>query len=249
MDRRPEPESETVFLHHDFHRPRRDPGAGRRSVRPYHTRCDRVPHVWLPICVSPTSISSRFPCRHRVNWILSPKMSLQVYMQPLVSVGDYWDFKEFARPDTFSFLRYGSDIGNISLSESSRYTVDPDIDGPAAPFSFHDPDFNFKSLRVNAIFRWEWKLGSTLYFVWTQNRQDHSNPGRFSARTRPLQAFHSPRRQHPAGPACLLAKPVNARRRGGAADTGFDGREPCVLMVLDLPWQPPLPAAKKAPEF
>lgn len=116
----------------------------------------------------------------RVNWILSPKMSLQVYMQPLISVGDYWGFKEFARPKTYSFLRYGQDIGRISSDQAGLYTADPDGDGPAPPFSFENPDFNFKSLRINAIFRWEWRLGSTLYFVWTQNRQDFSNPGQFS---------------------------------------------------------------------
>jgi hypothetical protein len=117
----------------------------------------------------------------RVNWILSPKMSLQVYTQPLISVGAYWDFKEFAKPRTLNFLRYGSEIGKISVDENHQYTVDPDNDGAAPSFTFHDPDFNFKSLRVNAIFRWEWRLGSTLYFVWTQDRQDFSNPGRFSA--------------------------------------------------------------------
>jgi hypothetical protein len=118
----------------------------------------------------------------RVNWILGPKMSLQVYAQPLISVGDYWDFKELARPHSFSFSRYGNDVGQISVDTNRQYTVDPDGAGAAQPFTFADPDFNFKSLRVNAIFRWEWRLGSTLYFVWTENRQDFSNPGAFSAR-------------------------------------------------------------------
>jgi hypothetical protein len=127
-----------------------------------------------------------------INWILSPKMSLQVYMQPLISIGNYWGFKEFAKPDTFSFLRYGSDIGNIGLDANHQYTVDPDNGGPAAPFSFYDPDFNFKSLRVNAIFRWEWRLGSTLYFVWTQNRQDLTNPGRFSPGNDISKLFSAP---------------------------------------------------------
>jgi hypothetical protein len=117
----------------------------------------------------------------RVNWILSSKMSLQVYMQPLIAVGRYWDFKELARPRTISFSRYGYEIGNINIDESRRYTVDPDGGGAAPSFSFYNPDFNFKSLRVNAIFRWEWRLGSTLYLVWTQDRQDLSNPGRFAA--------------------------------------------------------------------
>ena len=116
----------------------------------------------------------------RVNWILGPKMSLQVYAQPLISVGRYWDFKELAQPKTFSFLRYAQEIGDISIDASRQYTVDPDGPGPAQPFTFDDPSFNFKSLRVNAIFRWEWRLGSTLYFVWTENRQDLSNPGVFS---------------------------------------------------------------------
>ena len=117
----------------------------------------------------------------RFNWILSPKMSLQIYTQPLISVGDYWDFKELARPRTFSFSRYGQETGEISVDTKRQYTVDPDRAGPASSFNFSDPDFNFKSLRVNAIFRWEWRLGSTLYFVWTENRQDTSNPGTFSA--------------------------------------------------------------------
>ena len=118
----------------------------------------------------------------RVNWIFGPKMSLQVYMQPLISVGDYWDFKELAKPKTYSFLRYGIETGVLSQDNKSNYIVDPDADGPAASFRFDNRDFNFKSLRVNAIFRWEWRLGSTLYFVWTENRQDLSNPGIFSPR-------------------------------------------------------------------
>jgi hypothetical protein len=118
-------------------------------------------------------------------------MSLQVYLQPLVSTGDYRNFKELARPNTYSFLRYGREIGNISEDENHIYTVDPDA-GPAPSFSFQDPNFNFKSLRVNAIFRWEWRLGSTLYFVWTQERQDFSNPGRFSAGHDFARLFTSP---------------------------------------------------------
>ena len=107
-------------------------------------------------------------------------MSLQVFAQPLISAGRYWDFKELARANTFTFSRYGYDIGTFSSDPSRQFTADPDGDGPAPSFHFSDPSFNFKSLRVNAVFRWEWKLGSTLYFVWTENRQDFSNPGQFS---------------------------------------------------------------------
>jgi hypothetical protein len=102
-------------------------------------------------------------------------------MQPLLATGRYWDIKELARPGTLDFVRYGLDMGTLSYDPGKReYTADPDGAGPAAPFSFSDPDFNFKSLRINAIFRWEWHLGSTLYVVWTQQRQDFADPGRFA---------------------------------------------------------------------
>lgn len=118
----------------------------------------------------------------QVNWVLNPYMSLAVFAQPLISVARYWDIKELAYPGTYSFLRYGHEIGQISYNPaSSEYTVDPDNPEQAAPFTFSNPDFNSKFLKVNAIFRWEWRLGSTLYLVWTENRQDNSNPGHFSA--------------------------------------------------------------------
>jgi hypothetical protein len=114
----------------------------------------------------------------RVNWILTPNVSLQVYVQPLVSVGDYYRFKELARPRTFDFNFYGQN-GSAIAAAGGEYTVDPDGPGPAVPFTFADPDFNFKSLRVNAIFRWEWRPGSTFYAAWTQQREDVGEPGDF----------------------------------------------------------------------
>jgi hypothetical protein len=119
----------------------------------------------------------------RLNFIFTPKMSLQVYAQPLLSTGHYWGFKTLAAPRTFDFQRFGTGASTLGYDAAGRtYTADPDGPGPAAPFAFANPDFNFKSLRVNAIFRWEWRLGSALYIVWTQQREDLANPGDFSAR-------------------------------------------------------------------
>ena len=132
-----------------------------------------------------------FSLQTRVNYILSPKMSLQTYIQPLMSVGDYLEFKEFARPRTFDFTRYGIDRGALTYDPAARiYTVDPGDGG--APFTFSDPDFNFKSLRLNVIFRWEWKPGSTMYVVWTEQRQDSSNPGQFAFSRDVGAAFRAP---------------------------------------------------------
>jgi len=37
--------------------------------------------------------------------------------------------------------------------------------------------FNYKSLRGTIVLRWEYRPGSLLYLVWTQNRADYANPG------------------------------------------------------------------------
>jgi hypothetical protein len=118
----------------------------------------------------------------RVNWTLNPNTSLQVYMQPLVAAGRYDDFKELTAPRTYMFRRYGNAGSSLSYSATGRsYSVDPDAFGPSSSFSFDNPDFNFKSLRLNAIFRGEFRPGSTLYAVWTEQREDDSHPGDFRA--------------------------------------------------------------------
>ena len=118
----------------------------------------------------------------RANVIFTPHLSLQVYMQPLLATGDYRGFKELAQPRTLNFLEYGRGPSTLAFDPLSRtYTADPDGDAGSAPaFTFDNPDYNFKSLRVNAVFRWEMKPGSNFYAVWTRQQQDFSNPGDFS---------------------------------------------------------------------
>jgi hypothetical protein len=116
----------------------------------------------------------------RLTGLLSSKVSVTLFMQPLLAAGDYTRFKELAAPRTFDFVVYG-DEGNHQLSFDPAhdvYTVTPDTGAP--PFSFSNPDFNLKSLRMNVVFRWELKPGSTLYAVWTRQQQDTSDPGSFA---------------------------------------------------------------------
>ncbi len=114
----------------------------------------------------------------RLNLILSPRMSLQMYLQPLLSVGAYTGFKEAAAPRTYDFLRYGQDTGTITYDqEAGAYLVYPGPGGTGNPFLIPNPDFNYTSLRANTVFRWEFKPGSTLYVVWTQEREDETSDG------------------------------------------------------------------------
>ncbi|HTY38523.1 MAG TPA: DUF5916 domain-containing protein [Bacteroidota bacterium] len=116
----------------------------------------------------------------RMNWTFTPRMSLQLYLQPLLSTGAYSRIGELAQPGTFDFNRYGDGASRISLSDGV-YSVTPDGPGGRIPaFSISDPDFNFKSVRANVVFRWEYLPGSTLYFVWTNEKMDNENRGDFS---------------------------------------------------------------------
>jgi hypothetical protein len=112
----------------------------------------------------------------RLNWTFTPTMSLQLYMQPLVSSGLYSNYKQLVRPRSDEYMVFGTGSSSIVKSETD-YTVDPDQAGPAGAYTFSDPNFNFKSLRGNAVLRWEYLPGSALYFVWTQNRNDYENVG------------------------------------------------------------------------
>ncbi len=72
----------------------------------------------------------------RADWIISPTLSFQVYMQPLIVSGKYSQFKALQKPKSYDFLKYGENgstiVSNTSpTGEVTSYTLDPDGTGPA----------------------------------------------------------------------------------------------------------------------
>lgn len=119
----------------------------------------------------------------RLNVTFSPTMTLQLYAQPFFSSGAYSEFKEFVAPRRSDWAVYGRDAGTITRATSDgtgAYTIDPDgATGPAAPFALSNPDFSVRSLRGNAVFRWEYQPGSTLFFAWAHSRAGSAPFGDF----------------------------------------------------------------------
>jgi len=116
----------------------------------------------------------------RFNVSFTPNLSLQTYIQPLVSAGTYSGYKELARGRSYDFNTYGD---GASTYDATTGMVDPDgPGGPAQPFDVGNPDFNFKSLRGNAVLRWEYMPGSTFFLVWTQSRVNVDDQGGFEFR-------------------------------------------------------------------
>ena len=114
----------------------------------------------------------------RMNVTFTPTLTLEVFAQPFIASGRYTNFKEFAEPRSREKLVYGADLGSIA-ADGSDYRVDPDGAGPASAFTIGNPDFNFRSLRGNAVLRWEFSPGSTLFPVWTQSRSTSAEVGDF----------------------------------------------------------------------
>jgi hypothetical protein len=57
--------------------------------------------------------------------------------------------------------------------------------------SFDNPDFTYLSLRSNAVLRWEYLPGSTVFFVWQHGRSEETNRGEFNLRSGVSDLFHA----------------------------------------------------------
>lgn len=113
----------------------------------------------------------------RTNWTFTPDLSLQLYAEPFVLSGRYSNYKEFRQPGSFDFDVYGAARGSATPvtnedGEITSFAIDPGDGGDA--FEVGDVDFNFRSLRGNAVLRWEYRPGSTVFFVWQQLRNENA---------------------------------------------------------------------------
>jgi len=98
-------------------------------------------YVFAPLHQTELGLETRF------NVTFTPALSLETYVQPLLSSADYGPARQLVAPRTYDFVPIAG--------------VDP-----------NELDFNLRSLRGNAVLRWEWRTGSTLYVAWQQRRAD-----------------------------------------------------------------------------
>mgnify|MGYP001564200318 CR=1 FL=1 len=61
------------------------------------------------------------------------------------------------------------------------YVANPDTTAGRRDVRIGNPDFSSRSLRGNAVLRWEYRPGSTLFLVWTTSCSAFSGDPRFSA--------------------------------------------------------------------
>ena len=120
----------------------------------------------------------------QLNATFSPTLSFQLYAQPFTFTGAYRGFKELRAPQTFTFNTYGRDNGSTitpgapgdtvcNTGPTECFRVDPDGPGSAPAFGLYNPDFRTRSLSVKAVWRWEYRPGSTIFLAWTHSRSNY----------------------------------------------------------------------------
>jgi hypothetical protein len=106
----------------------------------------------------------------RLTYMLTPNISLQYWGQPFGSCGKYKNYKLVTDSRADSYDQRFSSIPTEWLRINGTYLeVDEGNDG-ATEYGFNKPDFNFGQFRSNMVIRWEYIPGSTLFLVWTQER-------------------------------------------------------------------------------
>ena len=88
----------------------------------------------------------------RIDWTITSRLSFQLFAQPFIASGNYHDYQYLVAARTRDY----------------------------APTTYEtNPDFDLRSLRGNAVVRWEFRPGSALFVAWNENRADQIPLGNF----------------------------------------------------------------------
>lgn len=109
-----------------------------------------------------------FGLTFRLDLNLTPEFSLQYYGSPFVSLGTYSEFKWVTNSLADEYGDRFALYENVILSDGN-YLLDEN-DDMVPDYSIPDPDFNFHQFRSNFVAKWEYRLGSFIYFVWSSER-------------------------------------------------------------------------------
>jgi hypothetical protein len=110
----------------------------------------------------------------RLNYNITPDISIQYYGSPFISNGSYSDFKR--ADDTHS--KNESERYHVFTESEIAYdnvTNTYHVTEGTNNYSFANPDFSFREFRSNLVGRWEYRPGSTIYLVWEHNRRSADN--------------------------------------------------------------------------
>lgn len=113
----------------------------------------------------------------RVNFNISPDLTVQYWGQPFVASGHYYNYKYITNPiadkyaDRFHLYSASEMIdngGGYDIHENGGVTTD---------YQLGKNDFNYQAFLSNLVIRWEYSPGSSVYLVWSQTRGNSDGSG------------------------------------------------------------------------
>jgi Domain of unknown function (DUF5916) len=114
--------------------------------------------------IEQATLSAQF----RLNYALSPDLTIEGYVEPFAASGVYRGLGELPASRSNHLRRYGTDGTTIARQADGSFLIADR--GGADTLVVENPDFNVLSFRSNVVIRWEWRAGSTLFLVWQQDR-------------------------------------------------------------------------------
>jgi hypothetical protein len=112
----------------------------------------------------------------RIEYCLSPEVSVQYYGNPYVSIADYENFRQVKLASAKSLEDRYTPL-QVNMQANGRLLLGKNS---TSIYNIANPDVKRQVFNSNLVARWEFKPGSTLYFVWTNTRFQDSSPDNFS---------------------------------------------------------------------
>jgi hypothetical protein len=110
-----------------------------------------------------------FGLTFRADLNLTPELSVQYYGSPFISRGKYSELKRVTSPEAKNYNdRFA--IYQNPLIAGDTYLLGDNDDGIPVLVEVGNPDFNFHQFRSNLVAKWEYRLGSFIYFVWSSDK-------------------------------------------------------------------------------
>ncbi len=131
----------------------------------------------------------------RVDYNITPDLTIQYWGQPFFGSGDYSEFKRITDPVAADYGNRYEDFGSGDLQYTIRqryYSIDENRDS-FIDYTFGNPDFRVSEFLHNLVIRWEFRPGSTAYLVWSQTREYSDTDGLFDLNSQADYLFTGPR--------------------------------------------------------
>ncbi len=127
----------------------------------------------------------------RINYTITPELSLQFWGQPFIASGSYSNFKKSTdtKAESFNNRYYEYTDSEIAFNETTNSYEVFESGNEEPDYKFRNPDFNVKEFLSNLVLRWEYQPGSTLFFVWSQTRDHYAMDGNFNIQHDANQLF------------------------------------------------------------